>query len=353
VVTEPSPGARGHAPGRFAVIGRVVLRLRWPLLLVLLAASAVIALWPSPGATSTTWFARDSFWNRPLPGDARLDPSSAAMVTALAAASSTARLSNDHDWGIPVDSATTSDPSYSITSLAYAAGPQPVTCRVPAGARANQGSDGHLAVLQPDGSECDFWLFSRTAGGAPKPGAVGMVCGTVWGADPTAWGTRPCRGTAGNGVTASGFALTGGIVRPRELSDSGAIRHALTLSLPTAIVSSGVAWPGAHSDGRCASQTSCIPEGATIRLDPSFNVSRQPWPGWEKRIARAMQTYGARVGDQGGSLELRAQEQSDDSAWTRIGVPIDASLTNLPWASMQVLQITSGPGTPPPWWTGG
>jgi hypothetical protein len=62
-----------------------------------------------------------------------------------------------------------------------------------------------------------------------------------------------------------------------------------------------IACPATHTDG-ANSNANAIPEGARIQLDPSFNVSVQSWPTWEKIIATVLQTYGAYVVDTGGAL---------------------------------------------------
>src|SRR5207247_7044747 len=87
-----------------------------------------------------------------------------------------------------------------------------------------------------------------------------------------------------------------------------------------------------------------IPEGARIQLDPAFDVDGQPWPAWEKTIARALQTYGAYLEDTGGSLAFYAEPNLDRGydAWSLAGVPgAPQSLANLPWDSFRVLDRKS------------
>ena len=71
-------------------------------------------------------------------------------------------------------------------------------------------------------------------------------------------------------------------------------------------------------------------------------VDGQPWPAWEKVIAHALQTYGAYLGDMGGSLAFAAEASLDRGydAWSLAGVPNGGpSLGNLPWGSFRVLQL--------------
>ncbi len=294
-------------------------------------------------AVPARWFSPTSFWNTSIPAQAPIDPDSASMIGALSHYSATAQLSNDHQYGIPIARATNGDPAFSITSQVYAAGPRVVRCRVPPSAQANVGLDHHLTVIQPDGTACDFWQFQRH-GGTPTAATVAMPCGIVTGVAPDAWGTIPCRGRLGNGSEASGFALAGGVVRYGEMSGRAPLHHALAVALPAPIARSGPpAWPATHTDGACP-KTSCIPEGARLQLDPSFDVSAQAWPPWEKKIARALQVYGAFVVDKGGALAISAQDTGQDQDWERLGVPINANLANLPWGQVRVLRIRANFG---------
>lgn len=96
----------------------------------------------------------------------------------------------------------------------------------------------------------------------------------------------------------------GGVVRPEEIAQ-GHIDHALSLMVP--VIRSGyIASPATATDGS-TNAPNAIPEGAHLQLDPSVNVDAQPWPTWEKVIAKALQTYGAYVSDHGGSLAFYGQ----------------------------------------------
>ncbi len=71
-----------------------------------------------------------------------------------------------------------------------------------------------------------------------------------------------------------------------------------------------IACPATHTDG-VYNDIAALPEGARIQLDPAFNVEAQAWPRWEKTIAHALQTYGAYVGDTGGSLAIFGEANID------------------------------------------
>jgi hypothetical protein len=84
-----------------------------------------------------------------------------------------------------------------------------------------------------------------------------------------------------------------------------------------------------------------MPEGARIQLDPSFDVAATSWPAWKKTIARALQRYGAYLGDTGGTVAIRGEADVNRGydAWTKAGAPEGASLADLPWAHMRVLDF--------------
>ena len=159
--------------------------------------------------------------------------------------------------------------------------------------------------------------------------------------------TNPC-GTATGSSAADAYvrardadplAAFGGIVRPEEIAQ-GHIDHALFFASPYTRAGD-IACPATHTDG-WASDPAAIPEGARIQLDPSFDIDGQDWPPWEKVIGHALQSYGAYLGDSGGSVAFSAEPNLDRGydAWSLAGVPApDPFLTNLPWSSFRVLQL--------------
>jgi hypothetical protein len=139
---------------------------------------------------------------------------------------------------------------------------------------------------------------------------------------------------------ASGFALLGGSVRPEEIA-SGVIPHALSIMTPLT-KKSYIACPATATDGS-SSSSGAIPEGARIRLNPSYQIPSS-WPAWQKIIAQALQTYGAYVSDTGGSLAAYAVNDlnSGNTTWASVGVSnTGPSLSFIPWSQMQVMTITS------------
>src|ERR1019366_1019177 len=111
-------------------------------------------------------YAGSAFINKPGSGSPSLDASSSGMVSnALVAHQGSANFADSNAWGIPIVSADTQSRSYSVGCLYYFCNVAFAPVHIPTLAQPNAGSDGHLAVLQPDGSEMDMWLGQNTASG--------------------------------------------------------------------------------------------------------------------------------------------------------------------------------------------
>jgi hypothetical protein len=274
----------------------------------------------------------NAFVNRPIPGSPRLAPNSSAMVSAaIVSGRDTANLSNGELWGIPIAYAGQHSPRTTVGCTKYDCFVHPGAVGIPAGARPNYGSDHHLVVLEPGGSELDMWLGRRT--------------GNTWTAGSRWLGST--KGTAVNcsssrrcgGADAADFALAAGLVRPEEIAQ-GHIDHALAITTP--ITRRGyAACPAVHGDGTHA-DPNALPIGAHLQLDPRVDVGRLRIPRWQKVIAMALQRYGAYVIDTGGSVAIYAQSNLGRgfNAWAKAGVPSDTPHLDLPWSSMRVLAMT-------------
>jgi hypothetical protein len=277
-------------------------------------------------------YASSSFWNTVIPSSPAIDSGSASMVqAALVAYRSNSNFANTDSWGIPIVYARSTDKTYSVACTKYDCGTS-ISFRIPAGAKPTTGSDHHLVVIDGD-KELDMW------------GAVYNSTADTWSASSryvtssTGWGAMCALGEHCNGAVAAGFASFGGIPRPEDFAGD-VIAHALTITTP--LTRSGIiACPATHTDGKSTS-TSALPEGARVQLNPSFNVAGQSWPHWKKVIARTLQVYGAYVSDTGGTLAIRGEaDLNRQGAWADAGVPEGANLSDLPWESMRVLDVTA------------
>lgn len=270
-----------------------------------------------------------SFWNQPIPSGAATHPESDLIVTkALVEHASRANLANTDAWGIAQTFANPVSREYDVACTRYDCGTQ-VRFRIPAHAAPTTGSDHHLAVFDPSsGRELDMWVAEKTDGWA----AGSRFTFPIAGSGPCATGQR-C-----NSAVAAGFSLMGGVIRPEEIAQ-GHIDHALVFTTP--ITKAGViACPASHTDGKF-DYPGAMPEGARIQLDPDFDVAATSWPAWKKTVARALQRYGAYLGDTGGTVAIRGEADLNRgyNAWAMAGAPEGASLSDLPWGRMRVLDF--------------
>ncbi len=177
--------------------------------------------WPS-----AEWrpYAASSPFNTTVAGDAVV-PQSAEIVSkvlsfGLPGTAALGVAETSEDWMHPVYYSEPGDPIYTLQST-EPWGKDPINgmqIPIPATARPAGGSDGHMAVVTPEGWEYDFWQVSSK--------------GTAGGTMTFAWGNRSRINGSGTGgeATASGFDLLAGVIRPQEL-EAGQINHALFIVL--------------------------------------------------------------------------------------------------------------------------
>jgi hypothetical protein len=283
-------------------------------------------------------YAEDSFWNRAIRRSPKIAKRSPAIVAAsIAPYASVANLNDSQTWGIPLAYGGSTSEVYDVGCTRYGCD-QDVRFPIPRYARSNLGSDGKLVVVDPaTGTELDMGRA------AYEPATDSWTTASRY---PTAyggWGAMCGSGQHCDGVLMSGIDQFGGVVRPEEIRQ-GHIDHALALSVPYwrygRFVCPAVRWGGGVDD------PDAIPLGARVQLDPTIDVSAEPWPPYEKVIARALQAYGAVVTDAGsGSFEVRAETDLDRGypAWSYVGVHAGVSsaqkLPDVPWDRMRVLKL--------------
>jgi hypothetical protein len=282
------------------------------------------------GASGTVWrpFSDDSPWNTPLGDNPTLDPDSAALVADF-------RSSSPYGEHLDVNIAGYSIPLYwadaSTTKVL-------VTCRIgghgfvgtngsnatamvpmPPGATPDPEGDHHLLIIdRSTNTEYGMWdaVFS---GGA-------WTCGLGALLDLNGTGVRPLAKDANpwweaHGPRACGFGLVAGLIRPEEIQ-AGHIDHALVVAYPH--VRAGMYIPPASTaqaaNGQGAQKDRGIPCGGHIQLDPAVDVDAIDVAPAGKAILRALQVYGAYVGDFSGALSLYGDNSPDARAyWQSIG----------------------------------
>jgi hypothetical protein len=280
-------------------------------------------------------YADSSFVNTAIPAGAAVDPASPQMVaTAITPQTGRANLANSDAWGAPLAYATPGSTPHTVACLRYFCDGPAVSFAIPRYAQPGSGSDGQLTVLDPaSGEELDMWQASFDAGAAAWSASSRIL------QDANGWGAACSPGQRCGGANAAGFAYFAGVVRPEEIAQ-GHIDHALALMVPDTRAGF-VACPAVGSDGT-STDPGALPIGARLELDAGFDVEHSALPRWEKVIARALQQYGAYVVDTSGSLAIRAESSllRGYDAWAKAGVPTQgASLSDLPWSGMHVLQL--------------
>jgi hypothetical protein len=118
------------------------------------------------------------------------------------------------------------------------------------------------------------------------------------------------------------------------------------LSLDGAVVAKDPVWPALAADGY-STDPNAIPEGVRVQLDPSIDVNSLPLSPGGKIIAKALQTYGAWLGDTGGATAIYAQEflykdgsgqvHLDQGPWQ--GLLSGSDLSNFPINGLRVIQV--------------
>ena len=224
-------------------------------------------------------------------------------------------------YGVAVVVASASDPLVTVTNTNnWGTVTGTTSFRAPAAAKPASGTDGHLVVVQPDGSAIEMWKASRQANGNFTAGAVARSLNGQHG-----FNTAGCRG--------SSFALAAGVIDPLEVK-AGTINHALLMILPTSVVKRAAVWPSTSTDGTNYSADS-LPEGARLILDPNADLSKLT--ALERAVAVALQRYGAYLGDKTGGTDLSFATLAPESytttgqsdQWAAQGITGYPTLNNL------------------------
>jgi hypothetical protein len=326
--------------GRLAVAG-------WLLLVLAIAGCG------SGGAKEAPrFFSSASVWNKPLAGDAPLDPSSAGLVSELERQVRThGPWINSTQFSVPIYTVDKGAPGTSVhidtpsdmftgipdaTRLAQTLAGIPI----PSNARPAAGTDRHLVIWQPSTDTMwELWMAHNPALGdsaAFHDNAPG------WHAS---WGAKIPGVSRSSGVipppfgaTASGLALAGGLVTNADLR-AGRIEHALALSLPDTAQGRFVA-PAVRTDGGYAGPNA-IPEGTRFRLPANLDVDALRLPPIARMLAEAAKKYGIVVRDRAGSVAFYAQDPTPTGDPTLAGLlggksPAEV-LAGFPWSRLEVV----------------
>jgi hypothetical protein len=118
-----------------------------------------------------------------------------------------------------------------------------------------------------------------------------------------------------HGARACGFPLVAGLIRVEEIQ-AGVIEHALVIAYPH--IRAGLYRPPASTAqarvGDDAVKWRGVPCGGRIQLDPSLDLDSLGLSASGRTIARALQVYGAYVGDYSGAISLYAENSPEAQA---------------------------------------
>jgi hypothetical protein len=307
-----------------------------------------------------TWvpYACTSPWNRVISANPTIASYSAQLNSVLFSSSAPGSFqaplrsyeAGQYDYGHPIYYASTSDPLVNVHCAPgqYSGGGSNAQCdtadnggvmaqiRLPAAARPAGGGDSHLGVIQPDGTEIDFWLVQRVTSnwtnGSTLNAGGGANCGNI--STGTGWDSN----NNGWSQTAASSCLAGGVVHAAELL-AGRIDHALSFvgncgspSIPYAYPSGPGATticPGVNGAPLGARGWYDVPSAVTnaVRTCTLANMAAPCfWPS-DKAILNALHDRGGYFTDHGGTGVsiggLLIQAESIQPGYSFFGAAVD------------------------------
>jgi hypothetical protein len=204
---------------------------------------------------------------------------------------------------------------------------------IPDDAIPDPSTDGHMAVIDATrGIEWDL-ITAR-----PDPAHPGDWTATGAGAFALDDDGHQSNDAGGGSATGSRLplspALSSAEVAQAIADGSYLVPHAIEFTAPN-VDRRCWTYPALGSDG---ADPKGMPEGARIRLSPSFDVSALP-PG-PRVIARTLQVYGAYLRDVGGAFAFYLRpDRSGGTPWSALGIDGDA-LDALAPTDFQVLRVS-------------
>lgn len=268
---------------------------------------------------SGTWrpFSVDSPWNVPIGPDPQIDPNSAAMIATLdPSGTGNGFWINEDYYTVPIYYADANTPIYKVkcTNPWNQWGPGfDGNVPIPDGAIPDPAGDGVMVVI--DLSQQKSWDM-----GGVKHTSTGWEADNGLVFDLTGLGISTKEPSSS--ARESGFAAVGGLIRLDEIQQ-GYIAHALVFGYSTPrqgvyVYPATACWNGTGG-------ANAIPMGARIQLDPALNLDSLGLSPGAKVIARALQEYGAYLGEVAGGRTFFAEGLygKPDLSWNGILDPHD------------------------------
>jgi hypothetical protein len=298
---------------------------------------------PTPTSRPYRAFSDASYWNTPLPEDAPTDPRSEQIIDFLQAnnRANFIRLAGTDaggQWGIPIYWSGRGDPHYRVENSCDFRQPREFRdVRIPVGAEPDPTSDSAMTVY--DRRRGLVYGFHRTRYDVERDSWV--ACGgTVFyldslGLDGKLAGSDQIRNRGHRGVPPPTYAVRFGEIR------WGSIDHVLKIAVSAA--SPDHVFPMVGSDG-VSTDPSAPPEGARLRIKPSIQLDEVGLSRAALVIARALQEYGAVIGDQSGdSVTFKVENtvaEGRGQLWR--GVLNANSLSAIPLSAFEIVELGYG-----------
>lgn len=298
-----------------------------------LFVSVFSPLWVKPADAAVSRFASGSFWDTSIPSYTDLHPSSSTLVSNIVNQVAT--------YGAIITKDNGASTVYEVDANTTPVSVSPYDCGsgIPAGLASQWSAvpvpfyavpggnpNAQMVIYQP--SSGSVWEFGhmRNVGGQWQACSGGQISTASSGVFASPYG-----------ITTSGLAVLGGQLSAQEIT-AGTINHTIGLNLPR---TNGISWPATQYSGNNSGAPAM---GQRFRLDPTVNVDGLGLGNTAKAIARAAQTYGLVVWNNGGTVGFTAENPS--SATSR-GLPdpyggTNLSLTGFPWDKLQAMPDNYG-----------
>jgi hypothetical protein len=269
----------------------------------------------SPAIGECPVFPQDNPWNTDV-SNAPVD-SSHDYIGSLGSMTLWPDFGGYGEYGIPYVTVPFSQPlvpvSFDVADESDA-GPYPT----PLDAPVEGGGDRHVSTMR----QGDCKLFELYAAEREGEGWH-AYSGAIW--DLRSNALRPERWTSAD---AAGLPILPGLAR-RDEADSGVIRHALRITVPTtqrAYIHPATHWASSNTD------PDQPPMGLRVRLAAGYDITGQH--GQARVIAQALKTYGALVADNAGSARVYVSG-AVDTGWNDDDLN---GLKTIPASALQALQ---------------
>jgi len=253
-------------------------------------------------------FVPESFWNTPIPADAKLDPDSNEIVSFLAADNRlngciTLAGAGADEWGMPIYLADAGTPQYDVQSTKYTVPAEFGSLRIPKGALPAATSDAEMVIYDLERryvtqlSKAEFsaqtGTWSVTGGSVAYLGSDGL------------YGGLPGAVDARNGGSFRGYNGAVAAVSYDDVMD-GRIDNVMKVGVNSS--RDEAVFPMLNSDGDSVDPAAPV-QGMRLRIRPDLDLETLSLDPQALVIARGLQEYGAIIGDStGGGIVLKLED---------------------------------------------